>query len=200
MGGKMALREKISKETILEAAEKIFSEFGFYNAKIYMIAELAGVSVGTIYRFFRGKDDLYVEVIKKKLNELQKEIDKRMKGKPPTEAINAYISTVVDFFERERSFFTIFSREVGTNSIVTGDSPELSDWYKKHLRKLARVISRGVRSGKFKNLNPMATAIFIAGAIKNSVYARSRGLTATSAEELKELLRELIFEGMVKHR
>jgi len=191
----MALREKISKEAILEAAEKVFSQYGFHEAKIYKIAELADVSVGTIYRFFKGKEELYQELIMKKLKELQRRVDSKMRGKSPKNALNAYISTVVDFFEEERDFFTIFIREVGTGSF-TG-SVDFSDWYKKHVRGLAKVINRGIKSGEFVSVNPLATAISITGALRNLIYARSSGMVKGS-EDLKELLQKLFLEGILR--
>jgi AcrR family transcriptional regulator len=115
------------RERIIEAAEKIFSEKGFYEAKVYQIADLAEVSVGTIYRFFKSKEELYSAVLKKKLSELERRVEKRVKHKSPEEALRVYIETVVDFFDEERVFF-IFMREVGSLSIIDEERFELSDW------------------------------------------------------------------------
>jgi len=196
----MAVKEKVSKEAILEAAEKVFSEYGFHEAKIYRIADLAGVSVGTIYRFFKSKEELYAEVLRKKLSELQKRVEKNIKHKPPEKALKAYISTVIDFFEEERDFFTIFMREVGTLSIIDEARFNLSDWYEGYVKKLAKVIERGVKRGIFKEVDPVATVVAISGALKNTVYAQSKGFVKLPAEELKELLYETFISGIMKQR
>ncbi len=45
-------RTEVYREHILEAAEQIFAERGFENAKLQDISALAGVSMGTIYAVF----------------------------------------------------------------------------------------------------------------------------------------------------
>ena len=196
----MAVKEKVSKEVILEAAEKVFSEYGFHEAKIYRIADLAGVSVGTIYRFFKSKEELYAEVLRKKLSELQKRVERKVRHKSPEKALKAYISTVIDFFEEEKDFFTIFMREVGTLSIIDEARFNLSDWYEGYIRKLAKIIERGISRGIFKEVDPVATVIAISGALKNTVYAQSKGLIKLPADEIKELLYQTFVDGIVKHR
>ncbi|ADU96825.1 TetR/AcrR family transcriptional regulator [Thermovibrio ammonificans] len=185
------------RERIVEAAEKVFSEKGFYEAKVYQIADLAEVSVGTIYRFFKSKEELYAAVLKKKLTELERRVEKRTKHKSPEEAIKAYIETVVDFFDEERSFFEIFMREVGSLSIIDEERFELSEWYKGYVKKLARIVSRGERRGVFKELDPVGVILAISGAVKNLLYCSMKGFVNLSSDEIKKLLVELFFKGLL---
>lgn len=46
------------REAILRAATKVFAEKGFFNAKVADIAKAAGVADGTVYLYFKNKDDL----------------------------------------------------------------------------------------------------------------------------------------------
>lgn len=194
----MALKERVAKEAILEAAEKIFSQHGFHRAKIYRIADLAGVSVGTIYRFFKSKDELYAEVVRKKLSELQRRVEKNIKNKSPEKALKAYISTVIDFFEEERDFFTIFMREIGSLSIIDEERLNLARWYEKYVQGLSKIVERGVKRGVFKEVDPLSTVIAISGALKNTVYARSRGLINLPPQKVKEHLYEIFVRGIMK--
>jgi AcrR family transcriptional regulator len=193
----MALKEKVSKEVILEAAEKIFSEYGFHEAKIYRIADLAGVSVGTIYRFFKSKEELYSEVIKKKLSELKRRVEKNVKNKSPEGALKAYISTVVDFFEEEKNFFTIFMREVGSLSIIDEERFNLAEWYQNYIKGLAKIVERGIKRKIFKSLDPLAVILMISGAMKNTVYAQTKGFLKASPEEVKKTLYEIFLHGIL---
>lgn len=47
------------KELILEAARKLFQERGFLNVTISDIAETSELSIGTLYLYFKNKDDIY---------------------------------------------------------------------------------------------------------------------------------------------
>lgn len=50
------------KEVILQTTMELVAEHGFHDAPCSLIAEQAGVAAGTIYRYFKNKDDLIVEL------------------------------------------------------------------------------------------------------------------------------------------
>src|SRR5437773_8705999 len=55
------------RERILEAAIKVFAAEGFYNAKVSQIAQAAGVADGTIYLYFKSKDDLLIQLFEDRM-------------------------------------------------------------------------------------------------------------------------------------
>lgn len=63
-------RTELYRGLILEAAERIFAEAGFEDAKMQEIAAEAGLSLGTLYSVFPGKADLYRAVHESRLGEL----------------------------------------------------------------------------------------------------------------------------------
>ena len=58
------------RERILEAAVRIFAEKGFYNAKVSEIAREASVADGTIYLYFKSKDDLLISIFEDRMEEV----------------------------------------------------------------------------------------------------------------------------------
>ncbi|WP_299812557.1 TetR/AcrR family transcriptional regulator [uncultured Roseibium sp.] len=58
------LRSRMMVETIVEAAEQIFTETGYEQATTNQIAERAGISIGSLYQYFPNKDSLIFEVQK----------------------------------------------------------------------------------------------------------------------------------------
>lgn len=56
-------------ERILTAALKVFAQKGFYQSKVSEIAKLAGVADGTIYLYFRNKDDILISLFEKVMQE-----------------------------------------------------------------------------------------------------------------------------------
>jgi AcrR family transcriptional regulator len=64
-------RQKIDRDRrIVEAAARLFREFGFEGVKIETIAEQAGVSVGTIYNYYESKGDVLIAVVSLEVNEV----------------------------------------------------------------------------------------------------------------------------------
>lgn len=55
---------------ILDAAISVFAEKGFHRSRISDIAERAGVADGTIYLYFRNKDELLLTIFEEKMEEL----------------------------------------------------------------------------------------------------------------------------------
>ncbi|HEX5514142.1 MAG TPA: helix-turn-helix domain-containing protein, partial [Gammaproteobacteria bacterium] len=52
-------RRQAARQSILSAAEALVSEGGFRNAGIAQVAERAGIAVGTVYRYFQSKGELF---------------------------------------------------------------------------------------------------------------------------------------------
>jgi TetR/AcrR family fatty acid metabolism transcriptional regulator len=62
--------EKADKrEAILRAATRVFAQRGFFGAQVADVARAAGVAAGTVYLYFRGKDDLLVSIFERTMRE-----------------------------------------------------------------------------------------------------------------------------------
>jgi TetR/AcrR family transcriptional regulator len=59
-------RRALSKDQILDVAEQVFAREGFHDASLREIAELSEYSVGSVYSFFPGKDDIYREIFRRR--------------------------------------------------------------------------------------------------------------------------------------
>jgi len=55
---------------IISAATKVFAKNGFYNAKVSEIAKKAGIADGTIYIYFKHKDDILIALFEEKMQEV----------------------------------------------------------------------------------------------------------------------------------
>src|SRR3982751_4883935 len=57
------------RDSILRAAIDVFAERGFFNAQVADVARAAGVAAGTVYLYFRSKDDLLVSIFDRTMRE-----------------------------------------------------------------------------------------------------------------------------------
>ena len=57
------------RDAILRAAIDVFADRGFFNAQVADIARAAGVAAGTVYLYFRGKDDLLVSIFERSMRD-----------------------------------------------------------------------------------------------------------------------------------
>ncbi len=57
------------REAILKAATHVFAQRGFFNSQVADVARAAGVAAGTVYLYFRGKDDLLVSLFERTMKD-----------------------------------------------------------------------------------------------------------------------------------
>src|SRR5947199_2651147 len=57
------------REAILRAATDVFADRGFFNAQVADIARAAGVAAGTVYLYFRSKDDLLISIFERSMRD-----------------------------------------------------------------------------------------------------------------------------------
>src|SRR5918996_4344493 len=62
------------RDAILRAAIDTFAARGFFNAQVADVARAAGVAAGTVYLYFRGKDDLLVSIFERTMTEAIAEV------------------------------------------------------------------------------------------------------------------------------
>src|SRR6188472_456252 len=57
------------RDAILRAAIDVFAERGYFNAQVADVARAAGVAAGTVYLYFRSKDDLLTSIFERTMKE-----------------------------------------------------------------------------------------------------------------------------------
>jgi len=88
------------KGKILQAARRIFGEYGFHGTTTRMIAEQVGIDVSTLYYHWGGKADLYEDVvadINKDLRIKLMEVEKAIHGLPLEQRIGIALDTMTDY-------------------------------------------------------------------------------------------------------
>lgn len=98
MSGLRARQKADRERRIVDAATRLFRKTGFENTKIETIAELAEVSIGTVYNYYQSKGDLLVAIVSMEVNEVLNAGAALVDDPPPDleEAVNALISIYLD--------------------------------------------------------------------------------------------------------
>src|ERR687887_1219224 len=71
------------RDAILRAAIDVFADRGYFNAQVADVARAAGVAAGTVYLYFRSKDDLLVSILERTMR------DCLARGRAPAETADA---------------------------------------------------------------------------------------------------------------
>ena len=96
-------------QSIQEAALRVISRKGMAAATMQEIAEEAGVAKGTIYLYFRDRDELVEKTFERAVSELIKRIDEALEKSGTFEQkIRAIITGKLEFFRENREFFRLY--------------------------------------------------------------------------------------------
>jgi TetR/AcrR family transcriptional regulator, fatty acid metabolism regulator protein len=73
-------KKKVKRQLIIDAAIEVFSRNGFQNSTISQIAQKANVAEGTIYQYFKNKEDLFFSIPIDKTKEFYNELELHLQG------------------------------------------------------------------------------------------------------------------------
>ena len=162
-------RERVlRKEQIINAAKSVFLEKGFSGATIEDIAKEAELSVGTLYIYFKNKDDLYASLNLRALDILNHEMDKILndpklssgqklegawKGLYNTFSLDPIALRAILHFQLEESLKLLSPPLLASINEVS----------KSIINKLALIFQIGIEKRQFKKANTMAMADFFWG-------------------------------------
>jgi TetR/AcrR family fatty acid metabolism transcriptional regulator len=130
-------------QRILEAASKVFAEQGYYSSTVSQIAKEAGVADGTIYLYFKNKEDILVQFYKYKTRQIFEGF--RAEVKKPGSAVDKLRRLVrrhLQEFQNDRNMAIVYQAETHQNR-------RLGDELIKEMAKMYRdIISEVVELGQ----------------------------------------------------
>jgi TetR/AcrR family transcriptional regulator, fatty acid metabolism regulator protein len=135
------------RERILAAAERIFARHGFFAARVSEIAKEAGVADGTIYLYFKSKDDLLISLFENRMRQVNEDLRQAIAGQPPEAQLRAFIRTYLQLVSDEPTVAEVLTIELRQSSkfMKEYDNPQFADF----LRMLGGVIADGQARGAF---------------------------------------------------
>jgi TetR/AcrR family fatty acid metabolism transcriptional regulator len=186
------------KDLIINAAIQIFAEKGFYNAKVADVARKAGVADGTIYLYFKNKDDILISLFETKMEEILHRFKTIVNTKASAiEKINHFIQLHFQLIEEDQNLAEVFQVELRQSSKF------LKDYHNQkfidYLNIIGNILHEGQESGVFRpdfRIYTLKLAIF--GALDE--IARQWILSEEPKFNLKETaleLAETITKGLV---
>jgi len=133
------------RERILAAAERVFAKNGFFAARVSEIARDAGVADGTIYLYFKSKDDLLISLFENRMKQVIAMLERVTADKPPVDALRAFIHAYLQLVHDEPGAAEVLTIELRQSSKFMKEyaNPQFADF----LRMLGGIVSRGQDEG-----------------------------------------------------
>lgn len=179
------------REAILKAATEVFARNGFFQSQVADIARVAGVAAGTVYLYFRSKDDLLVSLFERTMREAIAEGRAALEGvADPQERLARIANLHLERLGRDRDLAVVFQVELrqSTKFMERFSSTFLRDY----LGLIRDTLAQGQSTGHFRrDLNPTIAAKIFFGALDematNWVLSRRRYSLAAQADTIVDL-------------
>ena len=192
------------RQEILAVAECLFSKNGFFKTSMAEIATAAQFAMGTVYRFFKSKEEIYISIVEAKVEELAELLDKAIaKEKSSSDKLNAFIQVKLAYADRNRDFFRIYVSEWGGFewTIKSAFGERVWKLYMAQVDLVADLIRQGIRRKEFRKIDPKDGAFALHGMLNSTMYvgilqARPSG----SLVDKRELISNLFLSGIEKER
>jgi TetR/AcrR family fatty acid metabolism transcriptional regulator len=179
------------RDALLRAAIDVFAERGFFNAQVADVARAAGVAAGTVYLYFRSKDDLLVSIFERTMREAFAEGRARVADvRDPAERLRQFARTHLGRLGRDRNLAIVYQVELRQS--VKFMERFSSTLLRDYLGQIRAAIVEGQASGAFRqDLNPTTAAKMFFGALDematNWILSRRRYSLEAEADAVVEL-------------
>ncbi len=184
----------------MDAAIKVFAERGFHTATVAEIARGAGVADGTIYLYFKSKDDLLLRLFDEKMTELLEAARLALADEKTAPArLRRFIQLHLSLVEKNPELASVLIVELRQSAqfLKAADRNKLASY----VDLIAEVVRAGQESGELNNgISPVVVKRAIFGALDELALGwllsgRRTNLRKTAAEVAEWLVRGLLPDG-----
>ena len=158
------------KNQILNAAEEVFTQKGLDLARMDDIAEETGLSKGTLYLYFKSKDDLIIAILDRIFQSAFGQLDMSKNAElSATEAINEFTEEAIRDYKKMLRLMPIayeFLALAFRNKLV---QKALKQYFEHYINVLTPTIQRGIESGELRQVDAHEVAIAIGAIYEGTV-------------------------------
>jgi TetR/AcrR family fatty acid metabolism transcriptional regulator len=154
---------------ILDGALKAFAENGFHRTQVSKIAKAAGVADGTIYLYFKRKEDILICLFREKLGEL---IDKFHSGIENMEDVKAALRKVceIHYSELENNVDLAYVTQIELRQSDLELRKEIGEAFKPYIKLIESLLEKGIEQKVFRaDLDVKLVRLLLFGAMDEVV-------------------------------
>jgi TetR/AcrR family transcriptional regulator len=160
------------RKEILSAAQRVFAAKGFFPSTMSDIAREAEFGIGTLYNYFKSKEELFFTLIDNKMEEINRLVKTELSQKTlAVERIEKVLKGLFEYIEGNRDFFRIYISEQNRFGWTVKDDLGKVIYTKMitYINILAKVMRQGINEGEFKSMDPMDMAHSLLGIVNSLV-------------------------------
>ena len=179
------------RDLILKAATKLFARRGFFNTQVADVAREAGIAAGTVYLYFRSKNDLLISIFERTMHEGFEAASQALDGvDDPIERLRRLARVHLERLGQDRDLAVVFQVELrqSTKFMERCSSTLLQDY----LHAIRDAVADAQTAGRFRReVSPTFAAKMLFGGLDematNWILSRRRYALAAQADQVIDL-------------
>ena len=196
----MTLPARSDKRSLItEAAIDVFAEKGFHQARVSDVAKRAGVADGTIYLYFKNKEDLLLSIFEEKMDELLAGLGEALEGvDDPLERVRTFGRFHFQQVRDNRAAAEVLQIELRLSNKFLKDYRPEKLW--AYLGVFGQIVREGQAAGIFRpELDPFTTMWAFFGGLDEIAmqWVLSRKADRFSLEEAADQVADLFIRGLL---
>lgn len=195
----MRVKEGNKEIDIIEAAVEVFAKYGYHNSKISKIAETANVATGSVYVYYKNKEDILLKIFSDLWIKLYDELDMIVSNTSLSsiEKLDAMIDLIFDMFAEKPSLALVFVNE--QNHLEQSNKKGFTNYYEKFLDRGEEIIKKGINEDLIsENIDLTIFRNFVFGAIRHLVHCWARDPQIFTINKTRMNVKLFIKHGIAK--
>ncbi|MBT3299709.1 MAG: TetR/AcrR family transcriptional regulator [Candidatus Marinimicrobia bacterium] len=192
-------RKDERKEQILNAALLVLVEKGYESSRIDDIVAKSSLSKGAIYWYYKSKKEIYLDLVNFWVLRYSAFLNHIVeKDALPSQQLQDLFQYFIDQYESNPEPFKVLAEFWSMVGKDEDFKDKLQTVYSNFQALVATIISAGVQSGEFKNVNIKITALSIMVNIESIIWFTLFDAHGVTAKEYMETIKEFILAGIIK--
>ena len=198
-------REKLAqREEMLAAAMRLFSEKGYGNVSMQEIAQSAEFAIGTLYKFFKSKEDLYKAIIQEGSERFFRLMTEAVdRPEKEVDRLRNYMKVKREFFRVHAPMIRIYFSETlaSRSNVVARLSPETRKLHEALLERLATIFENGMKARRFRRIaEPYHLAIALENITNAFLFLWLDEPDTHPFPEDPDIILNILFKGLICDR
>jgi TetR/AcrR family transcriptional regulator len=185
---------------ILKAARGVFARQGYADTVVDDIAERAGIGKGTLYLYFKSKEEIFLAALTEDARRLEDLTRERMQASATwQEKLQAYVDVRLEYLDSNEDFVRIYLAEI--RSMMVRGRKMSSDFFqcvRESEDHLSQVFAAAIAKGEIRQVDPAMAALTLSDLIRGLLERRLLGWTRPSGSDDAKFGLDLLCRALAK--
>jgi TetR/AcrR family fatty acid metabolism transcriptional regulator len=187
------IRRKSRKDEIIKVASNLFSQKSYHDVTMDQIAGEVGVAKGTIYLYFKSKENLYLGILEHTFETIESILEKEIaKEDPAPQKLKKILRLIFQFYFQNMDVLRILTRD--ETRLIREHFEFTEHWRHRRIKLYRKVLEKGIKEGSFRSANTELMALIIFGLVGSVMFFYP---TDKTAGEIAEEVFSMISEGIM---